>query len=168
MSQSTLTSGRVAIMELLSHDPDTMRQFIFGGQTEAPENKLQMLTTLVGMTAGAINDEGWTRANLRKIYGYTSGWLAAMNIKRGQSAIMETRDLQNAMFAEGDIPVSMACKTHRNHLKLALLVGALGQIADHVRQFSTGNTSIACKENITEAVTELAALAVGWLESFQK
>lgn len=165
---------RTTVLCLLDHHEEVMRHYLFGHGGKSDDLRLQVLTTLVGTLAGSLSDADWSRSLLRKIFGYTAGWIAASGERAVQMAINAERERQDQLLREGKFLFNCTSRVVDPKRKLRVLVEEQGEVAeaiDYVELFATRPHSVIkrsdAKAQLTTELIQVAAVAVGWLESFE-
>jgi NTP pyrophosphatase (non-canonical NTP hydrolase) len=158
--------NRNNIFNLINTDADVIRATI-DGLNEIPKHdeKLKSLTVGVGQLAALIKDEGWTRAHLRRVFGFCYGWIGAMKVKNPIAEIAAERDRQNELFRTGKIQFSCSSETVDLLRKLRVLVEEVGEVAEAVDRVERRVAN--SRQHLISELIQVAAVAVAWLESLE-
>lgn len=171
---SPISPTREKVLALLDSDPTAMRVAIIGSGAASDDHKLVELTIHAGHVAAFIKDKDWLFCHLVKIYGFTAGWLMKLGVQHVQNAIDAERDRQDELFATGELLFNCASRVATPARKLRVLMEEIGEVAealDHIETVETNNRSVrrlpAVKEQLRVELIQVAAVAVGWLESLE-
>ena len=169
MNETIISNARRTALAYLDGDKDCINAYLTGGQRDEINFKLTCLTTLIGTLAGASTNPDWTRCNLKKIYGYTAGWLTTLGVKNVQAGISAARDEQNVQLASGRTEFTGAGKVDPV-LKIRLMVEQLGNVAAAIDFLEVLRTDVGRANGetfLSHELLQLAAVAVAWLENFE-
>ncbi|MDR3459587.1 MAG: hypothetical protein P4N60_19330 [Verrucomicrobiae bacterium] len=171
---SGIPKKRAKILALVETDPDTMMAVMDGHGEGDLDHKLMRLTVGIGQLAALLNDAGWTKAHLRKIFGFTTGWLVALGTKRTTDDVLNRisaeRDRQQELVISGKLHFNCSYYRVAPKRKLRVLVEELGEVAqecDLLEQSNAGKRPIHSPALIQDELTQVAAVAVAWLEALE-
>lgn len=173
---SAIANKRKQILGLVETDPDTMRAILDAcDQSHDMDHRLMRMTVGVGQLAALLGDAGWTKNHLRKIFGYTVGWLLFLGSKRTtvadvQSWISAERDRQQALVIAGKLPFNCSYYKVAPVRKLRVLVEELGEVANAIDKFECARNTKridAAHAHLIVELTQVAAVTVAWLESLE-
>ena len=161
-------------MAMVDHDRAVMAAARMGvSKSKDNDAKLGELAVVVGMLAACDAGSPFTQETLKRIFGFTFGWLMRLGHRRPQSAINDERDRQDKLFVEGKILFNCASPVADFNRKLRVLVEEVGEVAQAIDKVewsesrgAGGDASIWRKELKTE-LTQVAAVVAGWLESYE-
>lgn len=145
-----------------------------GGERGAgADEKLRLLMIPAGQLAAVLRDRDWSKNNLAKIYGLCTGWLMALGEKTPVVKIIAERARQEKLLREGKFLFTCASRVADPIRKLRVLVEEIGEVAEAIDQLEIAESrrSLALKEyrlELRAEITQVAAVAVAWLESFEK
>jgi NTP pyrophosphatase (non-canonical NTP hydrolase) len=164
--------ARIAILNLVNTDPDTMRAALCGGNTkECSDLKVVQLATYQGLLASYLQDEGWNRQRLRNLYGFVTGWLMFVDYKNIPDAIHAERERQEQKFRDGIFTFTCASLTASPKRKLRVLIEEIGEVAraiDRIESYQILKISKKDAEaHLCEELVQVAAVCVAWLESLE-
>ena len=162
---------RVRVIAMAVTD-DECRRFADAGssRTATADAKLVDLFVMGGLLGSYLHDRDWQRNHLRRIYGFTTGWLMSLGVKTPVTPITAERDRQEELFRTGKINYTSASLTVAPLQKFRTIAEEIGEVAEAIDKLEIARHSSTKRErtkHLVEELVQVAAVAVAWLEALE-
>lgn len=170
-SKPSLMERRREVRERILDSLYTNKYRLLGYEGEEPDAKLAALASHVGWLAalqgvGGV-DAAVVQDKLQTIAAYAAGWVHELtgDAAATERMIREERLRQMRLLASGDILFDCAAVTVDPLRKLRVLIEELGEVAKAVDLLEEHPMIQARRDHLVDEVTQVAAVAVAWLEA---
>ena len=141
------------------------RMVLLGADTTlSHDRKLKELVAALGALAGNLGQRDYIRRNLSGILGISFGWTMSLGAAMPFDKIHNERERQHKLFLDGRFSFTCASPVADPVRKLRVLAEEVGEVANAIDEFECGRLK---PSHLKKELIQVAAVAVGWLESFE-
>ena len=139
------------------------RMVLLGSETGRDhDSKLRELTVALGFVAGNLKNDTETARNLAAILGICFGWAISLGASMPFDKINDERERQHELFISGHFTFTCASTIVDPTRKLRVLTEEVGEVANAIDELECARDTVA---HLKKEIIQVAAVALGWLES---
>lgn len=164
---------RARVLALALKNDEVQRFALAGGsQSATADDKLSDLFAIGGLLGSYLHHPDWMRNHLRRIYGFTTGWLMLLGVKAPIIVIDAERNRQEELLCQGKFLFTCASQVASANRKFRVLAEEIGEVAEAIDKLEMAEAELSSeiRQHQQHLITELfqvAAVAVAWLESLE-